>query len=672
MSDPAESEPRWETWRRAEAAWAAPEQLDRAVESLSPREGRLLRAMAVLEKGGRVEVGRFTLEMLEAGEKDLVCILRLCLLSPDEIDPSEVRRRAKDLGIPNGPGLPTLDLIRLFAVAMSGTKPTRPSSLARAAATRPVLDSVLPLLSRKFTLYEFKPQLLPRSPRLAVLWTAAAAQAAGVADVRAQVRKEIPDAGTPFPEKEWPDLNRPLVQDPVSAWLATSPPPPWGQPLDQYVELVLAQAPRPVRRRVLGRLLLRINEILREGHPRNALGPVLATLVLAESLDPGNRPNPLLSQIAHVGERLEWFSGDRVRPSDIAAVLWHHLRDASPAERASFATSLVKGTDLGQTLPQPMRGEVLAEHLVSEAAAEADPLPVLFATATDIPRKTLERAAERLGGGPVVEHLLGIHEFARGDAPAALYRAANLLGHPDGAETADLLALRVLRIGVDPRQRPSRRLRRAVERWLDSLEDATPSIELAAFLPFVILQILGTDALPSRLRRLAPAVHRALERPCLPGDPRVCDEIYLLALTGEEDRGRERLREIGRHLRRHRDESGTWQHAVDLAGRFNESPPPRLPLAQQALDAVSAFLLHRGPDELLPHFHRFWSSHREEAAPRLAAWVQEHRDALGGDPEWDEWADYDPDDELEDWFDDPDLSPEEFERMLEEANDGQE
>jgi len=288
----SDSDSRWAAWRRAETALAAPAELDAAVAALPVRQGRILRLLAVLERGQRTELERLARELLDAGERDLFCIARLCLLEPDEIEPSEIRRRAKNIGVPNGPGLPRLDLIRLFAVAMSRGKPNRPPTLSALRCTHPVLDALLPLLSSRFTLYDGEDELRERSPRLAAYWMAAVGCALGRSDVRAFVRERIPDAAHFLREEDWPDLGREERRTPLERWLETSPTPPWTVPLERSADLFAREAPRPERRRLLGALLLRIDAILREGNPRAASGPVQAARGALRGLDPAHLVRP--------------------------------------------------------------------------------------------------------------------------------------------------------------------------------------------------------------------------------------------------------------------------------------------------------------------------------------------------------------------------------------------
>lgn len=672
MKAGVDSDPRWAAWRRAEAALAAPAELDAAVAGLPLRQGRMLRLMAALEEGHRAALERLARELLEAGEKDLFCLARLCLLEPDEIDPSEIRRRAKNLGVPNGPGLPRLDLVRLFAVAMSRGKPTRPPTLSALRYTHPALDALLPLLSSRFTLYDGKDELHRLSPRLSAYWMAAVGCATGRPDVRAFLREELPDAAHLLGEQDWPDLGRDERRTPLERWLETSPAPPWTALLGRHASLLAREGPRPERRRVLGALLVRIDAILREGTPREASGPVEAARQLAESLDSAGKPSSLTLQLSDLARRVDWWSGtERTRSLELLLALWRELRVAGFAERAHFAEStLLSSSDLGGDLPQPLRGELLATFVASRPDLENEGAALLEARGRSIPRKTLERAVAGLADAPSREYLLGFHELVTHDEAAALYRAARLFELPGGEERASRLALDVLSLAFEPGERPPRRQRRALEHLLHALEERTPSIELAALLPLVLLAALGPREFAPSLARLAPALHRAIALPRGPGESGVGDELLLLAIIGEEELGRARLLEIGRHLRSHRDDPRAWEHALDLATRISSSASPRPPLLQAAIDGLSAFLLHRGPDALLEHARAFCESRRRRGGSpgfwtAFSVWVDEHREALGDDAEWDELAGDGLEEGLPDGMDWSEFPPEDMEGVLE-------
>ena len=673
MSGTPAPDPRWEAWRLAEAALSAPGRLEEAVASLPPRQGWILRAMAALEGGERDEVDPLCGDLLAAGQRDLVCLLRLCVLSPEDIDPTEIRRRAKDAGVLNEPGLPTLDLVRLFASKVGDATPARPPSLAKAAHERPVLFALLPLLSPRFKIYDMAAELTPLSPRLNAYWAMGTAWETRHSDVREMARLLAPDVGSHFAKESWPDLGAKVDADPLSRWLATTPPPPWSRRLARHMAAVVTAEPRDTQQRALGMLLPRIEWILREGLPLQAIEPTGAALALAHRLDGKNPPSALTRQLATLADRLDWWKPDPDRSVVLLASLWTALRKGTPEERAAFAEEVMENTGGGIYLPQPLRGELMLEMAFAAKNGEDERPLLVMAMAKDVPRPTLERALAAKNDRPRAELYMGMHELGRGESAAPLLRATRMFGLPGGVDGAVRLGWFVLRLGIDPRERPSRRLRRALESFLSALADHTPTIELAAHVPLVLHYAFGAKEANRRTGTLLPCLERAIDAPRKAGDPGVAHELVLCALLGREEQGRTRLREVGRHLRRHRDDPAAWTHALSLVSVLAGTPPPRLPLVQATVDAVSAFLLHRGSDHLLPLF-RAHRSRDELDSMGLAAWIAEHRADLGDHPAWDEMASADPDDESfgePEWMDDmPDDFASALEALLGEEFDG--
>lgn len=651
MSPRVQPEPRWEAWRCAEASIGDPAALEEACRELPPRQAWILRSIAALDHGDRRELGLLALRLLDAGEHDLVCLLRLTLIDPGEIDPTDVRRRAKALEIPNGPGLPTLDLIRLFAVAMAGAKPSRPPSLASLARKRPVLDGVLPLLSSSFTLYEQLDLLLQFSRRLAEYWTVMASWTARHHDVRESLRACMENPVASFPERDWPDLGGRQPGGGVERWLASPREQPWNPRIARQLELLCLGGTREVRRRILGGLLRAIHEILSEGHPAGATGAVDAAIDLADSIAGLANHRVLQEQLVQLGMRLDWWGAGGERPLDLLIAFWAEMRNASTAERQAAAREIIERALGIQLIPQPVRGEVLLEYVLASKDLEERAFPLLIAHGKQIGRRVLMDAVARQGDDHRSAFLLGAHALANRDTEGALRHAAELCGTNGGMGAGEFLVVQIIHGVLDPRRRPSRRLRRAFEVFLDAVEAHTPTIHLAALLPMVMSWVFEPARLAERLPRIAPSLQRALESPRGPESEEVGDEILLLAILGEEERGRERIREVGRYLRRHVDAPRAWSHAVHLACVLSSAPPPRPPLICSALEGISAFLLHRGSDALLPAVRSYLANAPEQAS-FFALWVQEHRGALADDPLWDVLENADGGDELVRLFDD--------------------
>ncbi|MEW6071465.1 MAG: hypothetical protein AB1726_02575 [Planctomycetota bacterium] len=635
MRGAPEPDPRWSDWRAAEedvllgGERGGPGAAEAAAR-LSPRAARIRRAMGALELGLRAPIDPLARELLSEGELDLACLLRLALLPPAEIDPSEIRRRAKVLGVANGPGLPVLDLLRLFAAARARSPRSpgsRPASLAKASRARPALRALLPLLSPKFTLYEEGPLLEALSPRLRAYWTVAAAWAARHSDPRALLRERFPAAPASFPAAHWPDLGQAEADGALERWLAARLPPPWGFAEEAAATRLLATS-RERRRRVLGTLLARIGTILAEGRPAEAIGAVEAAQALVDSLEGLAGRREIWTQLAVLRQRLAWWAAGEGKPPALAAALWTAMREAPSGERRAVARAALEPGGAPQALPPRLRAEMQIELASAENASEDETVAILLEAARSLPRLAFEERLASSGDPAWGELVRGVHEVGSGDAAAALRRAAALFAQPGGAPRASRLAALALQHGTDPRHRPSRRLRRTFVALLEAVVERDISIGLAVLLPAMATHYLEPKEIRPALDRLGPTLQRALDAPRGPGDAEVADELLLACLLGAEERGRARLREIGRDLRRRASDPAAWRHALLLAAKLSTPPPPRPALARSALEQITAFLLHRGADAL-EGMARAWCAARPDLAPFLARWAEEHREALG-------------------------------------------
>ncbi len=372
--------------------------------------------MQALEKGELEEIERLSPACLAAGQPDLFLVLLLVSFEPDAIDPSHFRNQAKKLGVANGPGLPTLDLIRLFAAAMANAKASRPATLATLSRERPVLFALLPLLSGKFRAYHAEKTLLPLSRRLAEYWAMGVACQTGRKDPRAFVREHVPGAKAPFAPEDWPDLGRERGRRDridLERWLASSPPPAWCEHL-AVEAAALRYAPRDRRRRVLGTLLERIGEILREGRPVEARGPVLAALQLADSLEGISSKVTLILQLGCLSARLDWWQPVGGRSIEFLLSLWSELRSASSAERTAVATRVLEDEEAAAELPGHLRAE-LALAIVGGTSELDRSIDILEAWGEDIPPAALAKSLTALTDRARAELLLGLHEVGRGE-----------------------------------------------------------------------------------------------------------------------------------------------------------------------------------------------------------------------------------------------------------------
>ncbi len=135
---------------------------------------------------------------------------------------------------------------------------------------------------------------------------------------------------------------------------------------------------------------------------------------------------------------------------------------------------------------------------------------------------------------------------------------------------------------------------------------------------------MNEDEIAGWLARMEPCLRRALGPPRSIDSPAIGDELVLLAHLEESERGQARLRELGRHLRKHVALPLAWKQALHAVARLTAVAVPRPALAQSALDALTAFLQHRGTAALAPYLRAHIASSPRDLAD-LIGWLIEHR-----------------------------------------------
>ncbi|NOY25880.1 MAG: hypothetical protein GXP62_08410, partial [Oligoflexia bacterium] len=193
------------TWRAAEASLGRPRAFQRAVSQLPPRQGLILRAMGALEDGRRDQVMSVA-DQARTAYPDLAAVLDLLVMPASSIDPTRIRKEARQAGIANPAALPMLDLLRSLAVARTD-QATPPSRALRAAKKgRPALAAVVVALTSRAEQVQYEKRLRRWSPRAEqVVVTARACRAEwGVDD---PWLKEVFDPVLlQLPRERWPDL----------------------------------------------------------------------------------------------------------------------------------------------------------------------------------------------------------------------------------------------------------------------------------------------------------------------------------------------------------------------------------------------------------------------------------------------------------------------------------
>jgi hypothetical protein len=574
----------WRQWREAEAAIGRGAALETAAAKLPPRQAAILRALDALDRGDRASIKAAA---KATQDLDIGAVLDLVQADSDRIEPTAVRAALKRAGLANTP-LPKLDLLRFYAAALARDYASVPPALTKASRQRLVLAATMMGLDRGYTWDHLGSDLSERSKRLAKMWAAAAGLARGhvgpLHGIVARVDPALAGKESNLDPTRWPAGERLRRKAPVGfddldsntleRWLEAPLETRWDMGCQSEVETA-RQGPRDERRRLLGRLLVAIERVLREGRPHEAGPAVEAAIELVDRLAGLPAGDVLRFQLMQLLTRLFWWSSDPP-PERLAAALWTLPVPFTLEERRHLAATL-----LAKIEPHSMDAEAVAEMLILHYQ---DPYQL------DVPAlRQLERHASSITPGQLQQGLrevapwhrnlvLAAHAGAKGLEVDAFERALDAWLAP-GAEVTPQLdrvrvatATHVVRSALDELLRSksrarqeSERLATAVTRWFAALEARALQVDIRSLAQGVALAAgLRRLARPGlEPARVAALVRERLATPTTPSDELTLDRARLALAIGDEAAAESGFRAVGRFLR-----EAPKARAIELALRW--------------------------------------------------------------------------------------------------------
>jgi len=633
----------WKRWRAAEAALGNGAPLDKAAAELPPRQGAILRALDALERGDRASIkaaARATEDL------DIGAVLDLVQAAPDDIDPTAVRAGLKRGGLTNTP-LPKLDLLRRYAAALANDYATVPPALTKSSRDNLVLAATMMGLDRRSTAYRIGSHLVQRSQRLASLWAAATGIVRGhtgpLNEIAAAVDPLVAVKGAKLDPARWPTAQRlrgvthasfeflGLEPNTLERWLQAPLETSWDIGCERDFG-DQRRGPRDERRRLLGRLLVAIERVLRNGRPHEAIPAADAANMLVGGLSGLPAQATLQAQLALLLTRLTWWASD-TPPKGLATVVWCMPVPLTTEERRHLAGKL-----LPAIRPNTDEGAAVAEMLVlvyqDPHQVDVESLGLLLRHARSITAVRLHQGLH--AAAPWHRKLvLATHATATGDTAAAFEHAvdawlapgAEVTKHLDRARVAT--ATHVVRFALegilqsDSRSLSgSERISATAARWFAAIEARQIEVDIELLGRGVELAARPRHVARPELEqaRIALLVRQRLASPTVPGEEFSLERARIALAIADEATAESGFRALGRHLREAPKERALASALRWCAGLQRDSggtPNRTLERWQSALDA---WLLQQ-PMDLLGNTALALAKAEPECAEPLLDWV---------------------------------------------------
>lgn len=607
-------------FQRAEAR--LPKIDEAAARRLPERARRIFAAIAALDRGDRKGVLETAAAIRAADghaheDGDVAAILELMA------GPAPAQGSAR-----RSPG-PIPGLHEALASWRQGKKPRGSAALRQRARARPALSGLVDLLGRRRTLHLATTSLDELSPRLRPLMILAHAlsddpHAAPPANLR-----EVVGDGDPVGIDRYLDAASMGEQAAMIREWADNPRIDWTR-RHAFAAASAAMIRRENAQSVMADLLRGIHARLAAGRASDAHAGVAVAGVLAAQAHLGD---DLVRHLAVVRRRLD---GLRTPRSGLPTLLtlWRRCLGRPPAERLVIARAIVDAlrSMLAHGEPRPPEVSFAIEpvvYLFTTTDDEAERVRVIEGIGVLLPPAKVAEVMAR--AEPTARRRMeGLHALSQGRVRGALDAMVKLARAGAAGDATELLERALDWLYFDP-DTPELR---AFERAIAAL-GADPSARLEPrALPWLLL---AADDLEIPRAPIESLVRRQLAAPIADGAPTIAEAILASALLGDEAGVQERVRGLGRWLRRGAasPEVADDVALATLARVYRELDRLAAPETWiRALTPLTAFVLRDGPERALRAAQRAGAA-SEAKAPGYGAWAREHQDRLGEDPYWD-------------------------------------
>ncbi len=471
----------YEAWCQAEDSIGQEQEVEWAGRRLPANQVLLLRAMDVLQRGRRDEVEALRQETAEAGAHELARMLMVLLSPPTELNPTELRKKAKEDGLGADMDLPYLDLLRMLTVwRLPDTRPKPPPKLTKAAAVtagRPALRAAVhglkgPSLHAPHGTGAFR-QRFPRAHQLAEALRYAQLEES----TRSPWRRPRRPSLERFPPDSWPDLHGSSWERILSCWMDEPSRSTGDYEVMAALEALAARSDQE-RGAWLHRLLRAVTREIEAGRPDTAGRLTRVASEIAADLRPNSRLDSQLDELAQRLGRLASRASDDMETAR-PQLLWDRAHELRDDERLALARTLFDSLDWRRgRLPDELRRSVARCLALRSPSFERrlqvardhgellDPDELLAGWSDDLP--TLQR-----------EHLLGLVHARRRTPPAALRSVLELAGMERGfAPSVDVLQACVERAPRLEGRVVRRGLERLAGRWAGRDPQPLPLISI--------------------------------------------------------------------------------------------------------------------------------------------------------------------------------------------------
>ena len=590
-----------ESWRRAEATIGRDRALERAAARLPARLGWLLRAIHALDGGDRERVVALAAAAAAAGQGEVAAVLEVALADAAALDPTRLRRRAKQAGLGAGMALPYLDLLRLFAARRAGKRTSKSGAIKHLEGHRPVLRGVVHAAATTSSASYFRPLVRRLSPRAEQVICAAR-----YLEIHGYVSRDFLSMNyekilVDLDPTRWPD-----AAPGVNAVLA------WGRGEGAWPagdSRVMVRAPEATRRALAGAILRRLRSELEGGRLLGLVEPASVLCALA-----GATPSlAALKPLAHTLHlKLEWLESPDEPPDELLVAA--AARAPAGAPRGAIGRAAAKL----EVIPPALYGAAIFGAASAPALVEV-PLRLewVIDACGSIPRSVLEAALAgldpwRRGWARLsIDRAKGQHLRALGALPALIPEAPSLVG--------PLELFQSLLLELNPGRRRSREVARAADAFIEAL--AARSLEPGLWSDLMIEGL--EDVRPSDTWRRVAGQIAAADPAGRPPAERA--GILAAALRAEQgERVAALVRATGREAVRARPAALATRRTLRLMALMEQGG-----LRDPALAPLDRFLLKRGRGPLVAAIEAM----EPGVELGLVRWWRRQREALGAAPQ---------------------------------------